>query len=811
MLKKILTALIAGLFVFGFSSLAFGQNLLSNPGFESWTVNGVGGPPDNWSLSGSSMTAEKDSTTIHGGSYSTKVTWTTTSTRYLQQYVPVTAGSDYEFSFWVLDNDSGGRARVCIRWYTGTTFISGYYGDYTSDSPDWQTLSSGTQTAPAGADTAHVEIRVYDISGWPGTATVYVDDTNFEIPTTVTIEKAYSVSSTAVDVLYGVNMSSVDPADYTLTGTATITFSSATIDSTNAKLVHLTGASANMIGDTTLDNIEDTANSTDYDFYAGIMPIANTNTLNPGGTISNDTTATFTGIVSAVGPNKVWISDASGAYNGVLIYDYDFDEGVNRGDSLLIYAIRDEFYNLTELKNPELVVPQTPSTPYAATVINGSEIADTLSANTNPGEKWEGQLVRIDNAVIVSTAKGDYIATDDDSTTYFHISDFIYSGLTLNIGATYKITGVVDWYSNHYEILPRDADDIIPIGDPYPVISDVQISPDPPLPDSNVVISAIITDASKSVDSAFVYWSLDEINFTELEMSYNSGTGRYEGTIPGQSVGTTVYYYLRARDDVGQNTYYPPEAPSVTESYYISAPPANYGDVIINEIMQNPAAVSDGCGEYFELYNTTDEGIDINGWVIKDKDYDSHTIDNGGSLIISAHSYLVLGNNADTLLNGNYHCDYEYSGFYLSNSDDEIILVDGTVVIDSVYYDGGPVFPDPTGASMELDPAYQNADDNDNGANWYEAYTPYGDGDKGTPGSPNPGPQAPTPENVTIVISDTNVVITWSPGAKTTYNIYRSTNPYSNFIKIDSLITDTTYTDYGAANEIKYFYYITAE
>ncbi len=806
--------LTVGLTIIGLSSFAVAQNLLTNPGFESWIVNGSGGPPDNWSLSGSSITAEQDSTTIHGGSYSAKVTWTTTSTRRFEQLdVPVTVGSDYEFYFWVLDNDSGGRARVCIRWYdSGGGFISGYYGDYSTDSPDWQLLSSGPQTAPAGAVTAHAEIRVYDISGWPGYATVYVDDAVFETPTTATIVEAYSISETALDLLYNIDLSSVDPADYTLTGTATITFSSATIDSTNAKLVHLTGASASIIGDTTLDNIEDSANSTDYDFYAGIMPIANTNTLNPGGTISNNITATFIGIVSAVGPNRVWISDASGAYNGVLIYDYDFDEIVNRGDSLLIYAIRDEFYNLTELKNPELIVPQTPSTPYPATLINGSEIADTLSANTNPGEKWEGQLVRIDTAVIVSTAKGAYIATDDDSITFFRINDDIYSGLTLNIGATYNITGVVHFSWGKYEILPRDADDIIPIGDPYPVISDVQISPDPPQPDSNVTVSAIITDSSKSVDSAFVYWSLDEINFTELEMSYNSGTGRYEGTIPGQSVGTTVYYYLRARDDVGQNTYYPPEAPSVTESYYISAPPANYGDVIINEIMQNPAAVSDSKGEYFELYNTTDEDIDINGWVIKDKDYDSHTIDNGGSLIISAHSYLVLGNNADTLLNGNYHCDYEYSGFYLGNSADEIILVDGTVVIDSVYYDGGPVFPDPTGASMELDPSHQNADDNDNGANWYTAYTPYGLGDCGTPGSANPGSAPSPPINVTITIADTNVVLTWSPGSKTTFRIYRSTDPYTGFGDTPIATTsDTTYTDEGAATETKYFYYITAE
>ena len=315
-------------------SLAFGQNLITNPGFESWTVNGAGGPPDNWSLSGSSITATQEATTIHGGTYSTNLTWTTTTTRYLQQFVDVTAGTNYQFTFWVLDDDTGGRARVAIRWYDSSGgFISGYYGGYTTDSPSWQMLDSGIQEAPATSDSAHVEIRVYDIAGWPGTATVYVDDTNFVEITGASINNAYSISGTAVDVNYSADLSSVNPADYTLTGTATITFSGATIDGSDSKLVHLTGASSSMVGDTTLDNIDDS--SENLDFYAGIMPIANTNTNNPGGIISDLYDATFTGIISANDAyNNVWISDASGAYNGVMIYDSNFDGVGNVGDEV---------------------------------------------------------------------------------------------------------------------------------------------------------------------------------------------------------------------------------------------------------------------------------------------------------------------------------------------------------------------------------------------------------------------------------------------------------------------------------------------
>jgi len=108
---------------------------------------------------------------------------------------------------------------------------------------------------------------------------------------------------------------------------------------------------------------------------------------------------------------------------------------------------------------------------------------------------------------------------------------------------------------------------------------------------------------------------------------------------------------------------------------------AEPGDIIITEIMQNPAAVPDDKGEWFEIYNTTGSAININGWIIKDNDTDSHTIDNGGSLSVSAYGFLVLGRNGDSGQNGGYTCDYEYSGFLLANGDDEVILMEGATEI----------------------------------------------------------------------------------------------------------------------------------
>lgn len=164
---------------------------------------------------------------------------------------------------------------------------------------------------------------------------------------------------------------------------------------------------------------------------------------------------------------------------------------------------------------------------------------------------------------------------------------------------------------------------------------------------------------------------------------------------------------------------------------------ANPGDIIVNEIMQNPAVISDNDGEYIEIYNTTNAPIDIEGWILRDKDTDTHTIANGAPLEVPAGGFLVLGRNSDTSVNGGVPVDYQYANFQLANSSDEVLLEENGVVIDSVGYDDGATFPDPNGFSMEL---ISTALDNSLGSNWAPADSSatYGTGDnRGTPGSQN--------------------------------------------------------------------------
>jgi len=181
--------------------------------------------------------------------------------------------------------------------------------------------------------------------------------------------------------------------------------------------------------------------------------------------------------------------------------------------------------------------------------------------------------------------------------------------------------------------------------------------------------------------------------------------------------------------------------PVLVVAVWLLIAPASSAEIIITEMMQNPAAVGDSDGEWFEIYNSDGSAVDLDGWTIRDDDSDSHTIT--GSVVVPAVSYAVLCRNSNPAVNGGVPtCAYQYgSSIALANGADEIVLLDGSMTeIDRVEYDGGPSFPDPNGASMELigDPSTV---DNNAGINWGETpgTTTFGDGDAGSPGAQNPG------------------------------------------------------------------------
>ena len=165
------------------------------------------------------------------------------------------------------------------------------------------------------------------------------------------------------------------------------------------------------------------------------------------------------------------------------------------------------------------------------------------------------------------------------------------------------------------------------------------------------------------------------------------------------------------------------------------------GDVIVNEMMINPAAVPSSRGQWFELYNRTSQAIDLSGWTISDDATDLHVISTDSHLWLPAESYLVFGANADPASNGRLNVDYVYyRDFTLFIDGDQVVLSDARgQEIDRVAYDGTWPGLSPPGASMAL---LAPDVDNSRASNWHASFQAWrnGAGDFGSPGYANPIP-----------------------------------------------------------------------
>lgn len=161
------------------------------------------------------------------------------------------------------------------------------------------------------------------------------------------------------------------------------------------------------------------------------------------------------------------------------------------------------------------------------------------------------------------------------------------------------------------------------------------------------------------------------------------------------------------------------------------------GDILITEIMVNPDVVSDANGEWIEIWNATNQELQLNGLTLKDAGSNQHVITSTEKLTIQAKSYRILAKNGDISTNGGVAANYVYQNFTLSNTSDQVIITaaDGTL-IDQVSY--GPGWPVVSGASMELHPDYQSFTGNDLPEHWFAARIAFGAGDKGSPGKGNP-------------------------------------------------------------------------
>jgi len=213
------------------------------------------------------------------------------------------------------------------------------------------------------------------------------------------------------------------------------------------------------------------------------------------------------------------------------------------------------------------------------------------------------------------------------------------------------------------------------------------------------------------------------------------------------------------------------------------------GAVVVTEVMSDPDAVVDLVGEWFEVANAWHLPVNLDTWTIRDDDGQSVDLSIPAGLILDPGDHAVMCADSDAGINGGVGCDlqYSYANFGLTNGGDEIVLELAGEIVDELLYDGD--FPLATGASMALDPITTHAELNDVTGNWCVAQDPYGDGDLGTPGDPNPScsgePEVDAVEPDESISSGGEEVIISGSGFIATTAVTVGGNPCDPWVVID--------------------------
>lgn len=162
--------------------------------------------------------------------------------------------------------------------------------------------------------------------------------------------------------------------------------------------------------------------------------------------------------------------------------------------------------------------------------------------------------------------------------------------------------------------------------------------------------------------------------------------------------------------------------------------------VVVNEIMADPFG-DDTYQEWIELYNPSDEAVNLAGWALRDCG-DQLVVLGGPEAAIGPRGYLVVGMTRDRSRNGDVPVAIEYGvdGFYLPNTIGAVLLYDGeggqATLVDQTRYsrfDPWDVFF--SGKSMER---RGPSSDGTKPESWEPGRARFGDFDNyGTPGRRN--------------------------------------------------------------------------
>jgi len=226
--------------------------------------------------------------------------------------------------------------------------------------------------------------------------------------------------------------------------------------------------------------------------------------------------------------------------------------------------------------------------------------------------------------------------------------------------------------------------------DASPVIYKMDYTPENPIAGDSITFNVSVFDEDGIAAVEFQYL-INELNPTIDMFTYNPVPGtklvdeydNWSFSIKAPGEGSKIEFIIRAVDEDGAFEYYPASQDLMT----ILIPGSGNDAVIINEFLaQNTAVIQDENGDFadwVELYNTSDEAIDLAGYHLSDRSdrLDKWQFPDSGSVIEPGDFMLVW-------------CDEEQSqgvlhtNFKLSSTGEFVSLTapDGVTVLDSLTF-----------------------------------------------------------------------------------------------------------------------------
>lgn len=250
--------------------------------------------------------------------------------------------------------------------------------------------------------------------------------------------------------------------------------------------------------------------------------------------------------------------------------------------------------------NSSVTVIGTTTAPAADTINMGLLNDNTRTNKLQSGEEWEGSYVSFKNVTVVavSTFGGNRVSFDisDENGNTINVSDRFLAQKLANrplvnpsspqtkgefeapiVGTKYEsISGIILHSENGCTGAPGRGYELNPflashykVGDTPPSISEVTRTPLVPASTDAVTIKAKIIDFNGTVADQSIYYTTDvnadNTAFTEVPMTLKSGTtDEFEGTIPANTEGTIVKYYIKATDNDDNQSYEPFTASNTT-------------------------------------------------------------------------------------------------------------------------------------------------------------------------------------------------------------------------------------------------------